>query len=49
MYMVKYIIQKLFSSHIQLSYRDFSVHFAGNSRQLHLEQIMKKKLFFKKS
>ena len=52
MYMVKYIIQKLFSSRVQLSYHDFSVHFRGVLEMVVnciKSKLWRKSLFFKKS
>ena len=50
MYMVKYIIQKLFSSQIHLSYHDFSVLFEGVLETVInciKSKLWKKNLFFK--
>ena len=52
MYMVKYIIQKLFSSRVQLSYHDFSVHFEGVLETVVnciKSKLWKKSIYFKKS
>ena len=50
MYMVKYIIQKLFSSRVQLSYHDFSVLFEGVLVVNCIKsELWKKSINFKKS